>query len=112
MTGMENYMLSSQQISMSVNPNLPLGMFGGFPYKGQETKIDRQMLLYTYTDGVNEAENKGKELFGEERLVALLKHNAFKMPGEIIDETFAEVRRHADGAEQSDDITVMCLKYC
>ncbi|MBR5603827.1 MAG: serine/threonine-protein phosphatase [Bacteroidales bacterium] len=109
---MENYMLSSQQISMSVNPNLPLGMFGGFPYNGQETKIDRQMLLYTYTDGVNEAENKGKELFGEERLVALLKHNAFKMPGEIIDETFAEVRRHADGAEQSDDITVMCLKYC
>ena len=80
------------------------------PEKLQEL-LDQAYAL-GYTDGVNEAENKGKELFGEERLVALLKHNAFKMPGEIIDETFAEVRRHADGAEQSDDITVMCLKYC
>ena len=32
-------------------------------------------------------------------------------PGGLIDVTFDEIRRHADGAEQSDDITVMCIKY-
>jgi sigma-B regulation protein RsbU (phosphoserine phosphatase) len=70
------------------------------------------MMLYMFTDGVTEAENNAKELLGDERLSALLKLNASLTPDEIIDETFALVDRHADGAEQSDDITVMCFKYC
>ena len=99
-------------LPMRVEPNLPLGMFCGYPYEGQETRISRQMMLYMYTDGVNEAENKEKELFGDRRLISLLRLNASKTPTEIIDETFAEVNCHANGAEQSDDITVMCFKYC
>lgn len=68
--------------------------------------------LYYFTDGVNEAENHAMEQFGDDRLVALLKENSSKEPKEIIEATFAEVQRHADGANQSDDITVMCIKYC
>ena len=74
--------------------------------------MDKQTMLYMFTDGVSEAENKEKELFTDRRVVALLKQNASKTPGEIVDETFAQVEQHADGAEQSDDITVLCLKYC
>ena len=99
-------------LPMRVDSNLPLGMFSGYPYDGQEARMEKQMMLYMYTDGVNEAENKEKELFTDRRLVALLKQNASKLPNEIIDETFAAVKQHADGAEQSDDITVMCLKFC
>ena len=97
---------------MQVIPNLPLGLFDGFPYEGQEMVLDKQMMLYMFTDGVNEAENKDKELFNDERLVELLKINASMEPCEITDETFAKLKQHTDGAEQSDDITVMCLKYC
>jgi sigma-B regulation protein RsbU (phosphoserine phosphatase) len=97
---------------MSVEPNLPLGLFEGFPYECQETKLDKQMMLYMFTDGINEAENNEKELFGDDRLIALLKQHASKTPGKIIEESFAEVKLHADGAEQSDDITVLCLQYC
>ena len=97
---------------MNVVPNLPLGLFEGFPYEGQELQLDKQMMIYLFTDGVNEAENNAKELFGDLRLVALLKRNATQEPSAIIDATFAEVSAHADGAEQSDDITVMCIKYC
>ena len=97
---------------VDVVPNLPLGIFGGFPYEGQEIRIERKMMLYMFTDGVNEAENKDKELFNDERLVELLKINASMEPCEITDETFAKLKQHTDGAEQSDDITVMCLKYC
>jgi serine phosphatase RsbU (regulator of sigma subunit) len=97
---------------MQVVPNLPLGLFSGFPYEGQETTIEKQTMLYLFTDGVNEAENTSNELFGDYALVALLKKNASLEPGEIIDITFEQIRLHANGAEQSDDITVMCLKYC
>ena len=99
-------------VPMQVIPNLPLGLFEEFPYEGQEMMLDKQTMLYMFTDGINEAENKEKKLFGDDRLIALLKKNAFNTPVEIIKETFAEVKRHADGAEQSDDITVMCLKFC
>ena len=99
-------------VPMQVVPNLPLGLFGGFPYEGQETTIEKQTMLYLFTDGVNEAENTSNELFGDYALVALLKKNASLEPGEIIDITFEQIRLHANGAEQSDDITVMCLKYC
>ena len=99
-------------LPMRVDSNLPLGMFSGYPYDGQELRMDKQTMLYMFTDGVSEAENKEKELFTERRVVALLKQNASKTPGEIVDETFAQVEQHADGAEQSDDITVLCLKYC
>ena len=97
---------------MNVVPNLPLGLFGGFPYEGQAMQVDKQMMLYLFTDGVNEAENNQKEQFGDLRLAALLRRKATLEPGDIIAATLAEVEQHADGAEQSDDITVMCIKYC
>ena len=97
---------------LPVVPNLPLGMFEGFPYEGQAIELEGQMMLYLFTDGVNEAENTAKELFGDLRLEALLRREASQEPTGIIDATFAEVQRHAYGAEQSDDITVMCIKYC
>ena len=98
--------------AMKVTPNLPLGLFSGFPYEGQETKIEKEMMLYLFTDGVNEAENNNMEQFSDERLLDLLKKHSSDTPRVIIDETFAAVQRHADGADQSDDITVMCIKYC
>jgi sigma-B regulation protein RsbU (phosphoserine phosphatase) len=97
---------------MDVEPNLPLGLFGGFPYEGQEIVLDRQTMLYMFTDGVSEAENDDKELFGDDRLTELLQANTTLEPHALIEETFAQVKRHANGAEQSDDITIMCLKYC
>ena len=97
---------------LPVVPNLPLGMFEGFPYEGQAIELEGQTKLYLFTDGVNEAENTAKELFGDLRLEALLRREASQEPTGIIDATFAEVQRHANGAEQSDDITVMCIKYC
>lgn len=97
---------------MDIVPNLPLGLFSGFPYEGQETTIERQTMLYMFTDGVNEAENINNELLGDDRIFEMLKKNASLEPGDIIDVTFEQIRRHADGAEQSDDITVMCFKYC
>lgn len=98
--------------AMDVIPNLPLGLFGGFPYQGQETVIEKETMLYLFTDGVNEAENNEMEQFSDERLIAMLKKNSASGPKEMIEVTFAEVQRHADGATQSDDITVMCFKYC
>lgn len=98
--------------AMDVKPNLPLGLFSGFPYEGQETTIEKNTMLYLFTDGVNEAENNEMEQYSDERLVAFLKSKSDSEPKDLIEATLIEVQRHAAGANQSDDITVMCIKYC
>ena len=97
---------------LPVVPNLPLGMFENFPYEGQQMELDKQTMIYLFTDGVSEAENTAKELFGDLRIESLLRRKATLEPTDIVEATFEEVQNHANGAEQSDDITVMCIKYC
>jgi sigma-B regulation protein RsbU (phosphoserine phosphatase) len=67
--------------------------------------------LVLFTDGVSEAFDRNQELFGEERLLAHLQaalgSNARETSLGVLD----AVRRHADGAKQSDDITVVAVKY-
>jgi sigma-B regulation protein RsbU (phosphoserine phosphatase) len=64
-----------------------------------------------FTDGVSEAFDSNDELFGEHRLLANLQsangHSAREITLGILD----AVRRHAAGAKQSDDITVMSVRY-
>jgi sigma-B regulation protein RsbU (phosphoserine phosphatase) len=94
---------------MEVTPNLPLGLFGGFPYTGQEYDITQGASLFLYTDGVTEAENKENALYSDERLLELLAKQRNNMPCTIVDAVLNDVNKHADGAEQSDDITIMCI---
>ena len=102
---------SSEVKFMEVKPNLPLGLFGDFPYEGQECDITKETSLFLYTDGVTEAENTTKVLYSDERLLDLLDKQRKNMPQTIVDIVLDDVNKHADGAEQSDDITIMCVHY-
>ena len=102
---------SSEVKFMEVKPNLPLGLFGDFPYEGQECDITKETSLFLYTDGVTEAENTAKVLYSDERLLDLLGKQRKNMPQTIVDIVLDDVNKHADGAEQSDDITIMCVHY-
>jgi sigma-B regulation protein RsbU (phosphoserine phosphatase) len=79
----------------------------------ESERIDLQAgdTLVLFTDGVSEAYDPDQELFGEERLLAHLEAS----PGASARETslglLDAVRRHAAGAKQSDDITVVSVRY-
>ena len=96
---------------MEVLPNLPLGLFEGFPYEGQECVLSKGETLFLYTDGVTEAENVSKELYSDDRLTDFLTGCCPENPVEIVDKVYTDIERHAFGAEQSDDITMMCVNY-
>ena len=63
--------------------------------------------LVLYTDGVTEAMNAKEEQFGRERLDAAVKDG--KDPRSTLDGLLKLVHRHADGFEQSDDLTALVL---
>ena len=94
---------------MEVVPNLPFGLFGDFPYEGQECDLTQGMSLFLYTDGVTEAENKENSLYSNERLLDLLRKQRCQIPCTMIDVVLDDVNKHVDGAEQSDDITIMSI---
>ena len=89
---------------------LPLGLFDGLPYKAHsvECKIGDQFLMYT--DGVTEAMDVNGELFGEEHLEQVAVKHYPLHPRELTEVVRHEVARHAEGAEQSDDITILVLE--
>lgn len=93
-------------------PNIPLGVFQGFEYQMEELQLEPNTILFTYTDGVTEAEDPDKKLFTEERLLRLFGElNPIYTPKEKLEKILDMVQLHAGGAEQSDDITMLCVHY-
>jgi sigma-B regulation protein RsbU (phosphoserine phosphatase) len=64
-----------------------------------------------YSDGVSEAMDAKDDLYGEERLLAMLAASRDAAPAEIVSRVLADVRAFVDGAKQSDDITILAARY-
>lgn len=75
-----------------------------------EIQLDKESLLFFYTDGLNEAMNKNKEEFGMERLINVIKHNKNLSPSELNHKMINEVNNFVNDAEQHDDITFVVVK--
>lgn len=91
--------------------NLPAGAIADFSYQTESVQMQKNDALFLYTDGVTEAENKAMELYGDSHtlgIVDLLKDASMK---EMADGVFDAVKTFADGNEQSDDITMLCLRW-
>jgi len=96
---------------MKEKSGMPLGLFDGIPYTAHERQLDEHDMLYLYTDGVTEAMNVEDELFGEERLESLLRGFTALNPRSVCIGVRRALGDFTQGAEQSDDITMLALKY-
>ena len=67
--------------------------------------------LFLYTDGVTEAKNQREEMYGEAELVNALERSPKGDPAEMLHFIRNEVIQHANGAPQSDDVTMVALIY-
>jgi sigma-B regulation protein RsbU (phosphoserine phosphatase) len=67
--------------------------------------------LYMYTDGVNEAMNATEQLFGNDRMQDALVRFGQTGCVAMVDGISSDLTQFVDGAEQSDDITMLALRY-
>jgi hypothetical protein len=63
-----------------------------------------------YTDGVTEAFDAGRQMFGEQRLKAVVCANARRSAPKILAAVADAVSVHAGAVPQSDDITLLVLR--
>lgn len=94
---------------MDCEPNVPLGIAPGFTFKGQSIKDFRGTPILLYTDGLNEAENSSHEELGNDRLIQCLSANPYKNAQATISVLLDTVAAHVGDAEQSDDLTLLCI---
>lgn len=80
------------------------------PYEEATVKLTPGDLLLLFTDGVSEAMSRDSVEYGEERIEAVLKNHGNESAQRIIDILHEDILTHAEGAQQSDDITMMVLK--
>jgi serine phosphatase RsbU (regulator of sigma subunit) len=94
---------------IEMEPNAPIGLWPGLEYVGEEIADIRQQPLFIYTDGLNEAENRKQEQFGDDRLLQMLAEHRFENSKQLLEIIAEEVEKHRDGAEPNDDLTMMCV---
>ena len=101
--------LTDQMRFLEVEANLPLGILQGMEFKEQVIPFHYDDAIFIYTDGLTEAENVNHELFGEDRLKLALSGR--KGANEHLDNIKKKVADFVGEAPQSDDLTILFIRY-
>ncbi|MEI6437221.1 MAG: CHASE2 domain-containing protein [Candidatus Omnitrophota bacterium] len=96
-------------VSLDVTDGLPLGMMKG-EYTGGEKKFDLEDIFIYYTDGVTEAADARGEMYGVERLTALVERHRNLDARQILTTIIEDVARFRGKPRQQDDITIVVVK--
>ena len=88
-----------------------VGAMEGLKYKEYEINLKPGSKIFVYTDGVAEAMDTDKRLFGTERMVKALNTFSDNPPKEILMGVRKSVDEFVKEAEQFDDITMLCVEY-
>ena len=96
---------------LALKAGFVLGPMEETTYETERLILQPGDTLFLYTDGVTEATNFADELYGEQQLLAALQSGPQKGLVEMIHNTRSEVTRHANGAPQSDDVTMVAITF-
>ena len=96
---------------LQCNNGFLLGCFPKVMVKNEELILKPGDTITLYTDGITEARNLNGDFFGEERFLNVFKSKEHSSLSELHEDIKAQIRAYAGEAGQSDDITLLTLKY-
>ncbi len=96
---------------LKTRPGFVLAGMEGIHYRKNEIQLEPGDAIYLYTDGVTEATDLNNELYGEERLLDILKKNADADSRKLCEAVKSDVDAFVGKAPQFDDITMLSLIY-
>ncbi|MBR3110740.1 MAG: PP2C family protein-serine/threonine phosphatase [Prevotella sp.] len=91
--------------------NAPIGLWPDLEYVGEEMNLPSNSMMLLYTDGLNEAENRQQEQYGEDRIIQLMTSHASLSTRDMIEALKADTDQFRDGAEQNDDLTMLAFSF-
>ena len=90
---------------------MALGIMEDATFRSEKVQLQGGDRLFLYTDGVTEAMDEGGNQYSEPRLENFLHRANSSSVSEIVHGAVENVRSHSAGTPQSDDITVLALKF-
>ena len=87
-----------------------IGGMDGVKYREYEFKLEKNDMLFLYTDGVPEATNSEEELFGLERMEAALNTDLDANPEQVLENVKSAVDVFVGDAPQFDDLTMLAIR--
>ena len=90
---------------------LVIGTMGGIKYREYELQMEPGNVIFVYTDGLPEAENGPKDFYGADRILQTLNSGTSATPADVLRRIINDVDSFVAGAEQFDDLTMLCLRY-
>lgn len=100
-----------EPVFLECDSGMALGIFEEVEFSDNVHKFTPGDTVVFYTDGVTEAASKTGEEYDYERFTAALRANTKAPPKILNQEIVKDIRKFTAGAPQSDDITILCLKY-
>lgn len=88
-----------------------LGGMEGLKYNTFSMQLEPGDCIFQYTDGVTEATDANNQLYGMDRLAAVLNANQDKLPVDLLPAVKKDVDEFVGEAPQFDDLTMLCIKY-
>lgn len=88
-----------------------IGAMKDLKYKEYELQLKPGSTLFIYTDGVPEAADPDKQLFGTGRMIEALNIDPDAAPEQVIRNVRMRTDEFVKDAEQFDDMTMMCVLY-
>ena len=89
-----------------------LGLFDYALYESSAFRLDKGDILVVYSDGLTDAENPQEEMFGEERLLRIIRQEA-PSGSQALEERFLKaIEEFIQGMPQTDDITFVVVEKC
>jgi serine phosphatase RsbU (regulator of sigma subunit)/pSer/pThr/pTyr-binding forkhead associated (FHA) protein len=105
-------LLRSGEVSeLYTGGSFPIGLIEDATYLARRIQLEPGDTLLLYTDGVTEAEDKDLQLFGVARLKEALGRHSESSLRDLQSGILSAVETFADGASQSDDITLLVVRY-
>lgn len=99
-------------VSLDGEGGPPLGILDSVDYPVQRYRLGQDEFLCVVSDGVSEATDLAQSLFGKDRLAAALAEiGATDRADDVLESLFRRVDAFAAGAERSDDVTVLVLRW-
>ncbi len=95
---------------MLAGEGLPLGVMEDAEYKESQKQINPGQIILIGTDGIKEAVNANREMFGNKRLLNVIRDYADKSAREILDKAFESLNNFRHPLEADDDETLVVIK--
>ena len=105
------FLVSATGVRRLETGGMVLGLFEHAAFEEETVQLSPGDFIVAFSDGVSEAMNAESEEFGDDRLAACIERHRARAPQAILEGLFADVRAFCGDATQSDDVTIVLVRY-